>query len=67
MRAAIIIEERELARSKQTQLNPTPSGSKAKEKDAGKGKETEKSSRPQKGANTQGKQSKGPLLDKYLD
>ena len=65
MRAGIIIEERELARPKRAQHNPSPSGSKDKEKDAGKSKETEKSSPPQNGANTQGKQSKGPPLDKY--
>ena len=52
MRAGIIIEERELARPKCAQHNPLPSGSKDKGKDAGKGKETEKSSPPQKGANT---------------
>ena len=67
IRAGIIIEERELARPKRAQHNPSPSGSKDKGKDAGKGKETEKSSPPQKGANTQGKQNKGPPLDKYPD
>ena len=64
--AGIIIEERELARPKRAQHNPSPCGPKDKGKDAGKGKEIEKSSPPQKSANTQGKQ-KEPPLDKYPD
>ena len=67
MRAGIIIEERELARPKCTQHNPSPSGTKEKGKDAEKGKETEKSSPHQKGANTQGNKIPPLPKDKYPD
>ena len=67
MRAGTIIEERDLAHPKRTNHNLSPSGTKDKRKDAGMGKETEKSSLPQKCANTQGNKIPHVAKDKYPD